>query len=57
MFSAYTYAGIIGSGHWVLSILGVLVIEMMSLGMVIPNILIPVSGQAILEYETFMLQK
>lgn len=40
MFSAYAYAGIIGSGPWVLSILGVLIIGLMSLGMVIPHVLI-----------------
>lgn len=40
LFSAYAYAGIIGSGPWVLSILGVLIIGLMSLGMVLPHALI-----------------
>ncbi len=40
MFSAYAYAGIIGSGPWVLSILGVLLIGLMSLGVVLPEVLI-----------------
>ena len=40
VFSAYAYAGIIGSGPWVLSILGVLLIGLMSLGVVLPEVLI-----------------
>lgn len=40
MFSAYAYAGIIGSGPWVLSILGVLIIGLFSLGVVLPHVLI-----------------
>ena len=40
LFSAYAYAGIIGSGPWVLSILGVLIIGLMSLGVVLPHTLI-----------------
>ncbi|MEQ1668845.1 MAG: exopolysaccharide Pel transporter PelG, partial [Sulfuriferula sp.] len=40
LFTAYAYAGIIGSGPWVLSILGVLIIGLMSLSVVVPNILI-----------------
>ena len=40
LFTAYAYAGIIGSGPWVLSILGVLLIGLMSLGVVVPDVLI-----------------
>ncbi len=40
LFTAYAYAGIIGSGPWVLSILGVLIIGLMSLSVVVPTILI-----------------
>ncbi len=40
LFTAYAYAGIIGSGPWVLSILGVLIIGLMSLGVVLPHVLI-----------------
>lgn len=40
IFSAYAYAGIIGSGPWILSILGVLIIGVMSLGVVLPHMLI-----------------
>ena len=40
IFSAYAYAGIIGSGPWILSILGVLIIGIMSLGVVLPHVLI-----------------
>lgn len=40
IFSAYAYAGIIGSGPWILSILGVLIIGVMSVSVVVPHILI-----------------
>lgn len=40
IFSAYAYAGIIGSGPWILSILGVLIIGIMSVSVVVPHILI-----------------
>lgn len=40
IFTAYTYAGIIGSGPWILSILGVLIIGLMSVFLVVPHALI-----------------
>ena len=40
LLEAYVYAGVISSGPWVLSILGVLVIGLMSLGAVTPDVLI-----------------
>ncbi|MCI4400140.1 MAG: exopolysaccharide Pel transporter PelG [Campylobacteraceae bacterium] len=40
LFRAYIYAGIISSGPWILSILGVLIIGMLSFGVVIPGLLI-----------------
>lgn len=40
LMQTYTYAGIISSGPWVLSILGILVIGVMSFSVVIPDILI-----------------
>ena len=40
LMQAYTYAGIISSGPWVLSIIGILVIGLMSLSVVVPSILI-----------------
>lgn len=40
LVQAYAYAGIISSGPWVLSILGILVIGFMSFSVVEPNILI-----------------
>lgn len=40
IFTAYTYAGIIGSGPWILSILGVLLIGLMSVMLVVPHALI-----------------
>jgi uncharacterized membrane protein len=40
LFQAYAYAGIISSGPWILSIIGVLVIGLMSLTVVIPDFLI-----------------
>ena len=40
MMQAYAYAGIISSGPWVLSIVGILVIGLMSVSMVVPEFLI-----------------
>lgn len=40
MVQAYAYAGIISSGPWILSILGILVIGIMSFAVVVPDILI-----------------
>ena len=40
MMQAYAYAGIISSGPWVLSIIGILVIGLMSVSMVVPEFLI-----------------
>lgn len=40
IFTAYTYAGIIGSGPWILSILGVLIIGIMSVSLVVPHAMI-----------------
>jgi uncharacterized membrane protein len=40
VFSAYAYAGIIGSGPWILSIMGVLIIGLMSVLLVVPHNLI-----------------
>lgn len=40
VFTAYAYAGIIGSGPWILSILGVLIIGLMSVSLVVPHALI-----------------
>lgn len=37
LFQAYTYAGIISSGPWVLSIIGILVVGFVSLGVVSPH--------------------
>ena len=37
LIRAYTYAGVISSGPWILSIIGILIIGIFSLGMVIPN--------------------
>ena len=34
---AYAYAGVISSGPWVLSIIGILIIGIFSLGMVVPD--------------------
>ena len=39
MMQAYAYAGIISSGPWVLSIVGILVIGLMSISMVVPEFL------------------
>ena len=40
LLQAYAYAGIISSGPWVLSIIGILVIGLFSVSMVVPNYLI-----------------
>jgi uncharacterized membrane protein len=40
LLQAYAYAGIISSGPWVLSIIGILVIGLMSATVVVPNVLI-----------------
>jgi uncharacterized membrane protein len=40
LLQAYTFAGIIGSGPWVLSILGILIIGLLSHAVVIPSILV-----------------
>jgi uncharacterized membrane protein len=40
LLQAYTYAGVISSGPWVLSILGVLLVGVMSFGVVAPDALI-----------------
>ena len=40
LFQAYAYAGIISSGPWVLSIVGILFVGFLSLGVVFPHILI-----------------
>jgi uncharacterized membrane protein len=40
MMQAYAYAGIISSGPWVLSIVGILVIGLMSVSMVVPEFLV-----------------
>ena len=40
LLQAYAYAGVISSGPWVLSIIGILVIGLMSATVVVPNILI-----------------
>lgn len=40
MISAYAYAGIISSGPWILSIIGILLIGMLSLPFVVPSSLI-----------------
>ncbi len=37
LIRAYTYAGVISSGPWVLSIIGILIIGIFSLGMVVPD--------------------
>ena len=37
---AYVYAGLISSGPWVLSILSVMLVGVISLGLVIPEVLI-----------------
>lgn len=40
LIEAYTYAGIIGSGPWILSIVGILLIGLYSVSMVYPKILV-----------------
>lgn len=40
LLQAYTYAGVIGSGPWVLSILGILLIGMLSAAVVVPSYLV-----------------
>ena len=40
MFQAYTYAAVISSGPWVLSIVGILIIGVLSYAIVVPNLLI-----------------
>lgn len=40
LLQAYFYAGVIGSGPWVLSIVGVLAVGILSIGVVIPDVLI-----------------
>ena len=37
LLQAYTFAGIIGSGPWVLSILGILIIGLLSSTVVVPS--------------------
>lgn len=40
LLQTYAYAGIISSGPWVLSIIGILVVGLFSIGVVVPNVLI-----------------
>ena len=40
LIQAYAYAGIISSGAWMLSIIGILVIGIFSLSVVVPNVLV-----------------
>jgi len=40
LLQAYTYAGVISSGPWVLSIIGILLIGLLSFAVVVPNVLI-----------------
>ncbi len=40
LLEAYTYAGIIGSGPWILSIFGIMLVGILSLGIVVPHLLI-----------------
>lgn len=40
LLEAYAYAGIIGSGPWILSIFGIMLVGVMSLGIVVPHLLI-----------------
>ena len=40
LLEAYTYAGIIGSGPWVLSIVGILIIGLLSTAVVVPAYLV-----------------
>ncbi len=40
LLQAYLYAGMISAGPWVLSIIGILIVSVLSLGVVVPNVLI-----------------
>ncbi len=40
VLQAYTFAGVIGSGPWILSILGILIIGFLSFAVVVPDLLI-----------------
>ncbi len=40
ILQAYAYAGVIGSGPWVLSIVGILIVGMLSHAVVVPNFLV-----------------
>lgn len=40
IFQAYTYAGVIGSGPWVFSIIGILLVGVFSVGVVAPPLLV-----------------
>ena len=40
LLEAYAYAGIIGSGPWILSIFGIMLVGVLSLGIVVPHVLI-----------------
>ncbi|GAA77244.1 hypothetical protein P20480_3737 [Pseudoalteromonas sp. BSi20480] len=40
VFEAYSYAGLIGSGPWLLSIIALMLIGILSLGIVLPKLLI-----------------
>jgi uncharacterized membrane protein len=40
LLQAYTYAGVISSGPWVLSIIGIMLIGLLSFAVVVPNLLI-----------------
>ncbi|MBP9218824.1 MAG: exopolysaccharide Pel transporter PelG [Sterolibacterium sp.] len=40
LLEAYTYAGLIGSGPWILSIFGIMLVGVLSLGIVVPHLLI-----------------
>ncbi len=40
LLQAYAYAGVIGSGPWVLSIVGILIIGVLSQAVVVPNLLV-----------------
>ncbi|MBD3766673.1 MAG: exopolysaccharide Pel transporter PelG [Gammaproteobacteria bacterium] len=40
LLQTYVYAGIISSGPWVLSIIGILVVGLLSISVVVPNVLI-----------------
>ncbi|MBC7206380.1 MAG: histidine kinase, partial [Methyloversatilis sp.] len=40
LVQAYSYAGVIGSGPWVLSIVGILMVGLLSRAVVVPEFLI-----------------